>query len=1066
MPYIKRETIDKVYEAADLVQVIRDYVELKKSGSTYKGLSPFVKEKTASFMVSPAKGIWKDFSSGHGGNSAIDFLMKKDGLTYPEAIEILAKKYSIPLEYEDSKRAKAYAEKQKKKEALRPVLESTIRKYEEAFAALPATHPAKKEVYEHRGYTDAIVEEYRIGFAPGGRFIFELAQEAGRFDDAKKIGLISDNGDKWVNRVIYPLIRSKGQSRFAVGLAGRRLDDNEKYAKWLNSADSALYSKDHFWYGLDKAKAEIVKRGEVWLVEGYNDVIAWQTHGIANTVAGCGTAITKSQMKMLRKLCDKVILCLDPDKAGKKAMLRYIPGLIKQGFRVQMVQLPDGMDPDDYARENAHLDDGKHIAETINDPAYRTDGFKFLMDARFANKDEIGTAQEAKELVALVFDLVDEAMSSIYLDWLAKESGVKKSTINAWVKSLKEEQEEILQKIKEESENEFYILPKEVDIPLEDLKDTIQRYQLFMANNQIWVQSGDQPPYHFRSVSNFQIEILQHLQDEKFPKKLIRVRNVYKQEKVFDIQSAEMNTPQTFENAVTNYGNYRWKGNRKDHELLKTYLMDKMGNGRMIEVLGWQTEGFAVTNDLVISPDGKDIEIDENGVFEKDKVSYYVPSANQAYENNRYKYDSQKRVLLYQAPVNFQSFCGQMIKVHREHAIMGLLFSVASLFQDIVVDEIGSFPMLFLFGPASSGKDQLAAACQSFWGKPQTAINLEGGVSTSKAQIREFAQFCNLIAHLSEYKYGDPKLDGILKGLWDRRGYKRGTLDSHVSSESIPILSSVIMTGNYAPDQEALVTRLIWCFMDKTVFDDEENKDYEKLQDIIRKGISSYTRDFLRYRERVEKEFKKKYRQYKENLGARHKDANSRMISNLSVLGAFYQLFHNDFEFTFSHQEMDGHFDHTIEKQMNKLDSASIINRWWDCFLAGMRGNPNDIIQVGRDFNVSGNQFYFNFTNCYNRIQRQWFIQYRDNAPSKGVMQDALRKDKAWIEYKNVHRFGSTRSARSSSAYVVRAKDIPLYDEIMMALDFQNGMLGAIANAQQNNENTDDSEDGQEDLPF
>ena len=831
--------------------------------------------------------------------------------------------------------------------------------------------------------------------------------------------------------MIYPLIDRKGSSPVSVGLAGRRLNENKKFAKWMNSPESELYSKDNFWYGLDKAREEIVKRGEVWIVEGYNDVIAWQTNGIPNTIASCGTAITRKQMRLLKKFCDKIVFCFDPDGAGKRAMLKYIPEFIRLGFRVQTVTLKDNLDPDDYVRLHERSDTKQTIAELGTDISIRHDGFKFLMQEKFAGKDEIAIAQEAKELAALVSKIDDEAIQTIYSEWLAKESKVKKTQITAWLKGKTKEEED------PKEFDLFYQLPATVNIPLDKLRGTIEKYQLFIANNQIWVQSENGPPYRFQSVSNFSIEIIQHMQDEKFPMKLVRIRNIHNDERIFDMQSAEMNTPQSFENAVTNHGNFRWKGGRKDHELLKTFLFDGMGTGRKIDVLGWQPEGFWVWNNRITSPDGKDLNLDENGVFEKDDISYYVPSANQIYRNNLYKYEAQKKVITAQPPVTFQNFAAQVIKVHREHGMMGLLFSISSMFQDIVVSDLNFFPMLFLFGPASSGKDQLADACQSFFGFPQTAINLEGGVSTIKAQVREFAQFSNMISQLSEYKNGDPKLDGVLKGLWDRRGYKRGTLDSHVGTESIPILSAVLMTGNYAPDQEALITRFIWEFMDKTTFSDEETKEYEKLADMTKKGISGFTVDFLRHRDKVKSEFKAKYREFKATLGERKPEANSRMISNIAVLGTFYQLFQNEVNFSFTFQELMAHFEKTIDQQMNKMSSASIINRWWDCFLASMRGTVADQIRVKRDFKIEGDALYFNFTSCYNRVSRQWYTQYRDNAPAKGVMMDSLKKDRSWIGDTKGTRMGTGRDSKSTSAYIVSLNEIPVCDEIKLSIDFQ-----------------------------
>lgn len=1037
MPYIKKESIDKIYEAAELTSVIRDYVKLTKSGATWKGLSPFVDEKTPSFMVSPAKGIWKCFASGKGGNSAVSFLMANSGLSYPDALENLANKYAIELEYDNSEFAKEQQKKQEEKEALQPVLESTIRKYEEAFEKLPEDHPAKIEVFEKRKYTPEIVEAYRIGYAPGNRFIYDKVVEIGRKQDAIDIGLISETNDKWVDRVIYPLIDRRGQQRFPVGLAGRRLGENKKYAKWMNSSDSELYKKESYWYGLDKAKEEIVKRGEVWLVEGYNDVIAWQTNGIPNAIAGCGTAISSKQMKMLKKLCQKVIFCFDPDGAGKKAMLKYIPQFIGLGFRVQTVFLDPALDPDDFVRDFKPTEETPIISEIGTALRFREDGFKFLMQETFKDKDEVAIAQEAKKLSRTIAKIEDEAMRSIYSDWLAKESGMKKPQINAWLKD--KIVKKIEKKIAENDFEEYYRLPPKVKTPLEELRPIIERYQMFQANEQIWIQQGNDPPYTFKSVSNFSIEIVQHMQDEKFPMKLVRIRNVHGLERIFDMQSSDMNQPSPFENAVTAHGNFRWKGGRKEHELLKTYLFDQMGTGRKIDVLGWQPEGFWVWNNKITIPTDEDVMIDENGVFEHKKVSYYVPSANRIYANNIYKYETQKKVELITASVNFQNYAAQTIRVHRDHGMIGLLFSVASMFQDVVVSELGFFPMLFLFGPASSGKDQLADACQSFFGKPQTAINLEGGVSTIKAQVREFAQLSNTISHLSEYKNGDPKLDGVLKGLWDRRGYKRGNIESHVGTESIPILSAVLMTGNYAPDQEALITRFIWEFMDKTVFNDKENKEYEKLSDMTKKGISSYTEIFLRHRATVVNNFKYKFREFKAVLGERKPEANSRMVANLAVMGTFFQIFQNvpEIDFTFSHKQMMAHFETTIDKQMNKMSSASTINRWWDCFLAAMRGNLADQIRVGRDFKISGDKLYFNFTSCYNRIQRQWYTQYRDNAPAKGVMMDSLKKDKSWIASTTATRMAPGRDSKATSAYIMNIHEVPVKDDIKFAIDFQ-----------------------------
>lgn len=1065
MGYIKPETIDQIFEATDTLKVLEDYAQFKKKGANYFAKSPFTDEQSASFSYSPSKGVWKCFSTGKGGNSAVSFLMEKEGFTYPEALEHLAKKFNVTIQYEDGARAKEVAVLEERRKDLRPVLQSTILQFQKAFEALPDDHDAKKEVFGHRQYTTDIVEKYTIGYAPGGDFIYKLCAAHGKVDEAHAIGIIDKDKkrDKWVNRVIYPLMERKGTTLFPVGIAGRRLGNDPKYAKWMNSADSELYNKSKFWYGLENAREAIVKTGEAWILEGYNDVIGWQTNGIKNSIASSGTAIATGQVKLLSKLCKKVILCFDADKAGRAAILKHIPMFLRSGYRVQLVSLKDGVDPDDFIRKYKVASRKSDLSRPSLNAKYRQDGFGYLMREKFKGKDSVEKISEAKKLAQILKKVDDEGMYILYSDWLKKESGVTAAQIKSWLKIQQEEVKEL-----KPDSDEYYILPKNVTKKLDELRPTIERYQMFVANSQIWVQVGTEPPFSFKSVSNFSIEIIQHMQDEKRPMKLVRVKNIHGNKKIFDMLSSDMNAQQSFENAVTDHGNFRWKGARKEHEMLKTYLFDSMGIGRKIDVLGWQPEGFWCWNNRVKIP-GKDyLEVDENGVFDLNDVSYYVPSANQIYRSNLYKYEAQKKIVsVTPQNLSFTNYASQVIKVHRAHGMMGILFSIASIFQDVVVSELGMFPMLFLFGPPSSGKDQLAACCQRFFGTPQTAINLEGNVSTIKAQVREFAQFSNTISQLSEYKPGNPSLDGVLKGLWDRRGYKRGNVDSHVGTESIPILSSVLMTGNFAPEQEAVITRFMWCNMNKESFNEEEDKEYEKLADMTAKGISGFTDIFLNHRETVKNNFKEKFRTFKATLKERHQDVNGRMIENLSVMGTFYQMFQNvpEVSFPFTHNEMMDHFANVIQQQMNKLSSASIINRWWDCFIASMRGTLTDQIRYGRDFNISGDILYFQFTSCFNRVQRQWFSQYKDNSPGKSIMAEALKKEKFWVEEKATHRYTPGRQGRVTSAYAVSLKEISVADEIRYAADFQsheNSMFPPATPQEKLNIEDEDAED----LPF
>ena len=545
---------------------------------------------------------------------------------------------------------------------------------------------------------------------------------------------------------------------------------------------------------------------------------------------------------------------------------------------------------------------------------------------------------------------------------------------------------------------------------------------MFMANNKIWMTKGEgiDGKTTFSAMSNFEIEILQHMQDEKFPMKLIRIKNIHNLEKIFDTQSENLNTPQAFDNTVTGHGNFRFDGNRSDLLKLRTFLFDKMGNGRKIDVLGWQPDGqFWAWNNKITSLHGDDIPMNEHGIFIKDNIHYYIPSANQIYKNNSFKYDAQKRFRLINNPTSFDVFALKVKQVHRDHAISALLFGIASLFQDIVVEKLSNFPILFFYGPGSSGKDELAAIVQSFVGVPQTAINLEGQVSTIKAQVREFAQFRNGISQLSEYKVGNPQLDGMLKALWDRRGYKRGNLESHVGTESIPIESSAILTGNQFPNEEPLILRLIWNEMTKNEFNQDEMKAFDELRDMREKGISGYSDSFFQYRQMFHENFEKQQRSWKGILQELFPEAKSRIINNLSILSSVYTMFKDTIKFPFTQEEMIEHFRKGIDQQIRKINSASILNRFWDCFIAGLRGQRENRLQVGYIVSVKGNNLYMQWSHTYNKIQMEWIARYKELAPAKTLIKDQLEKSGAYIEDVKTWSFDEGRDANRSSAVVI-----------------------------------------------
>lgn len=1054
MSYIKREFCDRILEEADIVAVISDFVELKRSGANMKGLSPFVDEKTPSFTVSPVKNIFKDFASGKGGN-VLTFLMEHENFSYPEAIEYLAKKYNREIEYESKEFAEKKKETLEKKEALRLVLSATHRQYINEFNNLPEDHPAKMEV-ARRGYSPEKVKMLGLGFAPQN-FLYDKLKNSGKVSEGEALGLIKrQNGrsgyyDQYGDRLIYPIHDSNG---LLIGFAGRALGEAKK-AKWINpdvNDQNILYRKEVTWYGMNIARSEIRNRKSVWINEGYNDVIAWQGLGLTNTVAACGTAITDLQIQQLSKLCDKVIIAMDPDRAGRASALKYIPKFLEKGMTVMTADLPDGLDPDDFSREFATqiFESGKkaitakpgsfekYLKESTFDTLFeesedfreavtaagvttlvpQKDGFKLLLKHYYHEEDEeTDKVKGAKELCKIIAATADDTLATIYREWLQKDTKIKIATINRWIEEFSVEAIEV--------KNEEYVqieLPAKVTCKLKEVEEDIRKYGMFMSDNQIWMslsEAGDNK-IRFTSISNFMIEVLQHMDDEKIPSKLFRIKNVHGMEKIFDSDSKNINSHQNFDNMVTDLGNYNFLGSRSHLLKLRTYLLDKMGQGRKIEQLGWQVDGkMFVWNNKVTSESGQDIPLDKHGIFIKEGVHYYLPSANEIYRNNPFKFEAQKKFKVIRNKRSFEVLGAKMMEVHKSFAIDAMLFATASLFQDIVVTRTQKFPVIFFYGPGGTGKDELSEIIQSFVGHPQTAINLEANISTVKAQVRELAQFVNGISQFSEYKSGNPQVDGMIKSFWDRRGYKRGNIESMFSTDSVPIMSSVILTGNDYPKDQPVIIRLIWNEMTRNKFSEEEMKHFDELKDMVADGLSGYSDDLLKYRPEFEKDFDKVQRTWKSVLKEHFPDAEGRVIFNLSILGTAYTIFKDKIQWPFTQAEMIAHWRTGVEQQIRKINSASILNKFWDLFIASLRGHKDDRIQVNQIVSISSNLLFLQWTHVFAKIQRSWWSQYNEGAPKKEIVMEQLVKSGAFVESLSKHSFDSGRQGNRTSAIVI-----------------------------------------------
>ena len=455
---IDRATVDKIMDAVNIVDVVGEFVNLRKAGVNYKGLCPFHDDKTPSFMVSPARQICKCFACGEGGN-AVNFLMKHEQITYPEALRWLAKKYNIEIHEreltDDEKR------EQSERESMFIVNEWACQYFHEILKNDVDGQAIGKQYFRSRGIRDDIIEKFQLGFALTKRDA--LANEGRRkgFKDEflVKTGLCyerqsSDDNDlttklydRFAGRAIFPWLNVSGK---VVAFGGRKLDAATKgvQQKYVNSPDSEIYHKDHELYGIYQAKKAIVKEDCVYMVEGYTDVIAMHQCGLENVVANSGTALSVYQVKLLHRFTQNIVLLYDGDEAGIHAAMRGTDMLLQEGMNVKVLVLPDGDDPDSFARKHTAQQFKDYIAE------HQTDFIQFKTDLLLNGVTDPHKRSEAiSSILKSVSIIPDKLRRDTYLSECSHRFSVNEQALVTTVNKYIEKEKEDRQKERERAMN-------------------------------------------------------------------------------------------------------------------------------------------------------------------------------------------------------------------------------------------------------------------------------------------------------------------------------------------------------------------------------------------------------------------------------------------------------------------------------------------------------------------------------------------------------------------------------------------------------------------------------------
>ena len=506
---ISKTTIDQVYETSRVEEVIGDFVGLKKSGSNFKGLSPFTQERSPSFMVSPVKQIWKDFSSGKGGN-VVAFLMEHEHFSYPEAIRYLAKKYNI--EIEETEQTDAEKEKLNERESMFLVAEHAKNYFKDTLWKLSEGKAIGLTYFKERGFTDETIKKFDLGYSPQEKDIFSKTALKNGFliEYLEKTGLtiVKENFhiDRFRGRVIFPI---KSLSGRVVGFGGRILGENRKTAKYLNSPESEIYYKSKVLYGIYEAKQSIAKEDVCYLVEGYTDVIQMVQSGVTNVVSSSGTALTEPQVRLIQRLTQNIVVLFDGDAAGLRAALRGIDIILTQGMNVKVCTFPEGEDPDSFAKKTSQENIKSFLIENAKDFIQ----FKASLLLDEAAGDPVKKAATIRDIVESISKIPDPIQQEVYIQSCALQMEISEDVLFSALAQAKTKKSQTNQKKSTSKEDPFRILKSEVP----KVTSVNHTYELELQIIKILMLYGDREEVFKESILSFTEEedILEEVKEVK-----------------------------------------------------------------------------------------------------------------------------------------------------------------------------------------------------------------------------------------------------------------------------------------------------------------------------------------------------------------------------------------------------------------------------------------------------------------------------------------------------------------------------------------------------------------------
>lgn len=930
---IKEETIDKLL-GLSIVDVVSDYVTLKKSGANYKGCCPFHSEKTPSFVVSPAKNICHCFGCGKGGNT-IQFVQEQEKCDFRQACKILAAKYHITID-DDESRELSNEERaaQQKRESAFVIYEHVQKHFVEC---IHANTPEAKNVlaYAIKRWGKEEVEERGIGYAPKDwQDIITFARKQGlSIELMKELQLIrtSENGRDYGffnDRLMIPVRDSYGR---VITYTARTMDEfKERGQKYINGAESFLWNKGHQLFGLDIAKKEGAKQELFYVVEGGPDVIKMQQLGVVNTIAALGTAFTKEQFALLKRYHCTLCFIPDADEAGIAAVMKNGKLAMEAGFRVEVKEIPpteDGkkQDADSYFTHKTQVEELK------------SEDFVIWFARHIYKDDQTDTAKSdsVREICDILILETDQYTQDGLLEALATAYGHK----GLWKNALNDAK-------RRRNEARAKRSSKKSGIDL-------RKYGFYEEHNCYWSNDGGNE----KQWSNFKMKPLYHIMGVDDSKRLFEVTNVDGVTRILELTGEDMVSLPKFMIKLDNIGNFLWDANVEEMKKLKKYLYDITGTAVRIRQYGWQKKGFwAFGNGCIYENEW--YPADHMGIVhlhdvDKNMDNFYLQGASEIYAEDTSYFGFERQFIMPEghSSISLRDFSKMMYDVFGDNAKISLCYLLASLFRDVITSYTTNFPLLNLFGPKGSGKSELGITLMRFFTVGDRPLNLRN--TTAPGLSQALATSANGMVHLDEYKNTlDMRIIEIIKGAYDGVGRSRLDMDRGKQIEKTPVDCGVIVSGQEMPTLDiAMFSRMIYLTHDTTVHDREAKDKFNHLADIRKLGLQHLTMQILSHRNLFVNSFYETYGEVTNEVydiidGSQIED---RLWRNWVMLLTAYKVLYRPLALPFEYEDMKSLCIEGIKRQNSEVISNNELGNLWN---AMTYLNEEGMIFADSDFKV------------------------------------------------------------------------------------------------------------------